>query len=305
LKEEYFLKALEVSKNKYTRAYRCLGKFYFAVKNDLETSLKYYDLALAINPLFPGIWFTVGCIHLRMKNWTQAVSAFSKALALDDTNAETWANLALAFHETGKLKESLKCLDEGLKRQRNNWKICENLMYISIDAKNINKLIFAMNHLFFLDKFERIKPDAYYNLVSLFLKSEDEGVKSRLAYYKKKIYEIFENFANKDGLNAEIWSLYALFVESSEISEESTHEDKQKIYNYVLELRLKQARNLMIEEVWEKDEKLIERLKKVIDSIEKDIKRLSSQDKIIEIGSFVSNVNSKIDKFYKLKNFQV
>jgi hypothetical protein len=162
-----------------------------------------------------------------------------------------------------------------------------------------------MNHLFFLDKFERIKPDAYYNLVSLFLKSEDEGVKSRLAYYKKKIYEIFENFANKDGLNAEIWSLYALFVESSEISEESTHEDKQKIYNYVLELRLKQARNLMIEEVWEKDEKLIERLKKVIDSIEKDIKRLSSQDKIIEIGSFVSNVNSKIDKFYKLKNFQV
>jgi tetratricopeptide (TPR) repeat protein len=303
LKEEYFFKALNVSKNKYTRAYRCLGKFYFSVKNDLESSLKYYDLALAINPLFPGIWFTVGCIHLRMKNWTKAVSAFSKALALDDTNAETWANLALAFHETGKLKESLKCLDEGLKRQRSNWKICENLMYISIDAKNINKLIFAMNHLFILDKLDRIKPEAYYNLVSLFLKSDDEGVKSRLDYYKNKINEIFENFANKDGLNAEVWSLYALFVESSELNEKSSEEQKQKIYKFVIELRLKQARNLMIEDVWEKDEKIIEKLKKVIESIESDLKRISSQEKVIEVGAFVGNVNSKIEKFYKLKNF--
>jgi hypothetical protein len=31
-KEEYFFKALEVSKNKYTRAYRCLGKHYFVQK---------------------------------------------------------------------------------------------------------------------------------------------------------------------------------------------------------------------------------------------------------------------------------
>jgi hypothetical protein len=31
-KEEYFFKALEISKNKYTRAYRCLGKFYFVQK---------------------------------------------------------------------------------------------------------------------------------------------------------------------------------------------------------------------------------------------------------------------------------
>jgi tetratricopeptide (TPR) repeat protein len=305
-KEEYFHKALEVSKNRYTRAYRCLGKFYFSYKNDLEGSLKYYEKALELNPLFPNIWFTVGCIYLRQSIWEKAINAFSRSVSIDDSNAEGWANLGIAFNQSNKLKEAMKCLEQGLKRQRTNWKICENLLIISMDCKDLGKVIYCINHLFSLDKYDRVKPSAFYSLTTLFLTDFPSLSQNRIEYYKGKIYEIFEKFSMKDGVCAEIWDLYAIFVESAEIEINKTvsEEDKSEIFRAIVEIRLKQLRNLMIADLWEKEEKVIEKITKVLDKVKGDIVKVKKEDYRNEISAFINNIQAKIDKFYKMKEFE-
>ncbi len=305
-KEEYFFKALEISKNKYTRAYRCLGKFFFTVKNNLEESIKYYEKAMEINPMFPNIWFTMGCIYLRMSNWQMAVRCFSKSVALDETSADAWANLGLAFAQIKKLKEAVKCLEEGFKRNR-SWKICENLMYISIDAKDLNKVIFAINNLFMLDQHERLKPAVYYNLISLFLSNYSSLPQTQINFFKNQIYNIFENFSIKDGATPEIWDLYALYVESVEIEivkNQITDDEKQKVYKKICDLLLKQGRGLIIEEIWEKNEKMVERINKVIEKLKKQSARVNDVEYKQEVDAFVHNISQKIDKFYRIKEFE-
>jgi hypothetical protein len=85
--EKYFIEALEVSNGKYTRAHRSLGNFYFG-NNQLEKSLEHYEKALEINPLFPKIWFTVGCIYLRLTKFEKAANAFSQSIAIDEDNGK-------------------------------------------------------------------------------------------------------------------------------------------------------------------------------------------------------------------------
>jgi uncharacterized protein YbcI len=305
-KEEYFFKALEISNNKYTRAYRCLGKFFFSVKNNLEESLKYYEKAMEINPMFPNIWFTMGCIYLRLKNWPNASRSFSKCVALDETNSEGWANLGLAFAQVNKLKEALKCLEEGFKRSR-SWKICENLMYVSIDAKDLTKLIFSINNIFLLEQHERIKPAVYYNLISIFLSSYPNTADIQRNFFKSQIYNIFENFSIKDGITPEIWDLYALFIESVEIhcvKDRITPEEKRLANKKICEILLKQGRGLIIEDIWEKNEKVVERVAKVIEKLKKQLAQVNDEAYEKEVDAFVQNISNKVEKFYKIKEFE-
>jgi len=304
-KEEYFFKALEISNNKYTRAYRCLGKFFFSIKNNLEESIKYYEKAMEINPMFPNIWFTMGCIYLRLSNWQMAIKCFSKSVGLDESSADAWANLGLAFAQVKKLKEAIKCLEEGFKRNR-SWKICENLMYVSIDAKDLNKLIFAINNLFMLDQHDRLKPGVYYNLISLFLSSYPNLSQTQRDFFKNQIYNIFENFSIKDGATPEIWDLYALYIESVEIEcvkNTISEDDKQIIYRRICDLLLKQGRGLIIEEIWEKNDKMVERVSKLVEKLKKNLERVKDPIYKQEVNPFIQNISNKIDKFYKMKEF--
>lgn len=85
--EKYFKEALEISNGKYTRAHRSLGNFYFG-NNQLEKSLEHYEKALEINPIFPKIWFTVGCIYLRLTKFEKAANAFSQSIGIDEDNGK-------------------------------------------------------------------------------------------------------------------------------------------------------------------------------------------------------------------------
>jgi tetratricopeptide (TPR) repeat protein len=303
--ESLFHKALEVSKFKYTRAYRCLAKFYM-VQNKFDEAIKYYEKALEINPLFPGVWFSLGCLYLRLKNWKEATRAFSKSVQMDDSNSEGWANLGLSFSQMGKDKEALKCLEEGFKRSRTNWRICENLMLVAIDSKELNKLIYAINNLFNLDKYDRIKPSSFYALIQIFVNRIPELSEDRIVYFKTKIYDIFEKFSIKDGVTPEIWDLYAFYIEAVEVEVEKnkiSEEEKSGFYIAVMEVRLKQARGLMIKDTWEKDEQIIEKLQKCINKIKTEISRLKNENYEKEVKVFVNNVESKIERFYKVKEF--
>lgn len=89
-------RAWEVSKQRYARAQRSLGKHYSSM-GELDKAGIAYAKSLKVNPQNHAIWFALGCIRLQEEDWVSAVEAFGRAVQIDDTDAETWSNLAVAL----------------------------------------------------------------------------------------------------------------------------------------------------------------------------------------------------------------
>ena len=89
-------RAWEISNQRYARAQRSLGKYY-ATKGDLDKASTAYARSLEVNPQNHPIWFTLGCIRLQQENWAGAVDAFGRSVRIEDSDAESWSNLAVAL----------------------------------------------------------------------------------------------------------------------------------------------------------------------------------------------------------------
>ncbi|KAF2502843.1 TPR-like protein [Lophium mytilinum] len=85
-----------VSNNRYARAQRSLGRHYFTLK-DYDRAITAYSASLKMNALNQSSWFALGCAHLELSQFKNAVESFSRCVQLDDTDAEAWSNLAAAL----------------------------------------------------------------------------------------------------------------------------------------------------------------------------------------------------------------
>ncbi|KAL8871852.1 MAG: hypothetical protein Q9174_002408 [Haloplaca sp. 1 TL-2023] len=114
---EMYERAWDVSKNRYARAQRSLGKHFFN-EGELHKSEEAYSKSLKVNALNHGTWFSLGCIRLQIEDWSGAVDAFARAIQIEDTDAECWSNLAAALLQlpaddpVNDGKEELKLTDE-------------------------------------------------------------------------------------------------------------------------------------------------------------------------------------------------
>ena len=89
-------RAWEVSNRRYARAQRSLGKHHLA-SGDLSKADEAYSESLKVNPQNHSTWFALGCVRLRTEDWAGAVNAFGRAVEIEDTDAESWSNLAVAL----------------------------------------------------------------------------------------------------------------------------------------------------------------------------------------------------------------
>ena len=89
-------RAWEVSNQRYARAQRSLGKYYSA-SGELDKADIAYAKSLKVNPQNHSIWFALGCIRLQQEDWASAVDAFGRAVQIEDSDAESWSNLAVAL----------------------------------------------------------------------------------------------------------------------------------------------------------------------------------------------------------------
>nr|POE94516.1 tpr repeat-containing protein c19b12.01 [Quercus suber] len=93
---EMYEKAWEVSKRRYARAQRSIGRHYFSVR-DYVKAAEAYSKSLNINQLNQSSWFALGCALLELAQFPKAVEAFSRCVQLDESDAEAWSNLAAAL----------------------------------------------------------------------------------------------------------------------------------------------------------------------------------------------------------------
>ncbi|KAI4142109.1 MAG: hypothetical protein L6R39_005080, partial [Caloplaca ligustica] len=93
---QWFERAWDVSNNRYARAQRSLGKYYFT-HGDLRKADEAYAKSLKVNAINHSTWFSLGCVRLQLGDWTGAVDAFGRAIQIEDKDAESWSNLAAAL----------------------------------------------------------------------------------------------------------------------------------------------------------------------------------------------------------------
>ncbi|CAF9921529.1 MAG: hypothetical protein ALECFALPRED_001819 [Alectoria fallacina] len=89
-------RAWEISNQRYARAQRSLGKYY-SINGEFDKAGTAYARSLNVNPQNHAIWFALGCIRLQQEDWAGAVDAFGRAVKVEDTDAESWSNLAVAL----------------------------------------------------------------------------------------------------------------------------------------------------------------------------------------------------------------
>lgn len=89
-------RAWVVSNQRYARAQRSLGKYY-STNGELDKADTAYTRSLKVNPQNHATWFALGCMRLQREDWAGAVDAFGRAVQIEDTDAESWSNLAVAL----------------------------------------------------------------------------------------------------------------------------------------------------------------------------------------------------------------
>lgn len=150
---KYYEKAWEVSKHRFARAQRSLGKHYVQIKL-LKLADDAYSKSLAINPQNSETWFSLGCVRLETSNWSGAVDTFTRMIQLEPDDAEAWSNLAAALlrlpregegedqlNEDGEVsrtgdpqkhvKEAFVALKRASSLKRESYRIWQNLMNVA------------------------------------------------------------------------------------------------------------------------------------------------------------------------------
>ena len=132
-------RAWTISNFRFARAQRSLGKYY-AAKNEMVMADDAYVKSLTVNPQNHATWFSLGCVRLQFEDWEGAVEAFGRAVQIEDSDAESWSNLAVsllrmpedASQSQKHTRSAFIAMKKATSLKRENSKLWQNLLSIGI-----------------------------------------------------------------------------------------------------------------------------------------------------------------------------
>ncbi|KAJ1420394.1 hypothetical protein B484DRAFT_453130 [Ochromonadaceae sp. CCMP2298] len=145
-KTEYYEKAWELSKGRFPRAKRTLGKMCYD-KGDFAASIRHLDAALAVQPLVATAWYLKGLACMRLEMWDDALQSFVRCVQQDMEIGEAWANIGAIYMRLRSWAKAYHALEEALRHKRDSWKITENIMAVSLAMGRWRDVIRFMNYL--------------------------------------------------------------------------------------------------------------------------------------------------------------
>ncbi|KAI9830609.1 MAG: hypothetical protein M1826_004635 [Phylliscum demangeonii] len=178
----FYQRAWQVSGERYARAQRFLGKYYFS-KRAYADAADAYKKSLSVSRLYHASWFALGSAQLQLERWDDAVETFTRAVQLDEQDAQSWSNLAVALLERraaperdGTLmpaetlhvdeeeqslpvspapdpfrnrRDALKALRRAAKLKHDDWRIWENVLIVagSVQPPECPDMVIALQHI--------------------------------------------------------------------------------------------------------------------------------------------------------------
>lgn len=149
-----WLKAWEVGK--YPKAKATLSRYLYnpprncGINRNVDLAIKHMNDSLCVNPLNFENWFFYGCCGLETEQYDLASEAFTRCLALDDSNAFAAANLASSFIKLGKLKQALISLQRAIRNAGDSGvllKLYDNYLTVAYQLESWNDVLIAMREI--------------------------------------------------------------------------------------------------------------------------------------------------------------
>ena len=82
----------------------------------VETAIDYFEWSAKLKQDNQEIVYNLGVSYMTIGKMTDAISAFTKSLKIDDTNSDAYANRAICFSYIDENKKSKKDVKEAVKR---------------------------------------------------------------------------------------------------------------------------------------------------------------------------------------------
>ena len=178
---------------------------------------------------------------MQLERWEKALVSFTRVIALEPEDPETWANIASIYIRQKRKFDAHRALKESLRISYDNWKIWENYLYVSMDIADFGEVIRAMKRI--LDLKKSVDVEILGILVRWLLENRrdvhDEQASKHFPALKTLIEDIKKVITN----DPELWKIFSNFEEKTGSKKESV-ELLQKAY------RASQVYG------WESDEKL-------------------------------------------------
>jgi tetratricopeptide (TPR) repeat protein len=96
------------------RAYNNLGSMFYTQQNYTE-ALSYYEKALAINPSYENPLLFMGLIHINTNQYTKAISYLERLIKANNKSGSGYYYLAVSFAATGNDAATISNLENALK----------------------------------------------------------------------------------------------------------------------------------------------------------------------------------------------
>ncbi|KAJ7486609.1 hypothetical protein FB451DRAFT_1553887 [Mycena latifolia] len=178
----HYERAWDVSGQTAGRAMRSLGGYYFA-RGEFPAAIACLKKAVAINPLLSRSWFILGCACMRVEDWGEAKASFSRCVAIDEEDGESWSNLASMYMRMGTdnkmIEESgsaavpfenkllaYRALKQGLRSAYENWRMWYNYMIISMEVGELAEACRALGRVIETRGAEAVDEDVVERLVN-------------------------------------------------------------------------------------------------------------------------------------------
>lgn len=138
------------SNGRFARAQRVLGARAFG-RDEFPKAKKHFQLALAINAHFPSVWFKLGLISFREKDYGQARAAYAELVRMEPEDSEAWANLSACMYAQNEIDSALNASVEATKHARGNAKLWHNQLTLAIQLSKLDLALECVNELIDLE----------------------------------------------------------------------------------------------------------------------------------------------------------
>ncbi|KYN96909.1 hypothetical protein PGSY75_1310800 [Plasmodium gaboni] len=209
----YYIEAWEVSNFKYAKAARLIGKYYYE-KEMYEKCSEYLEKALELSPLFPEIWFILGCSYMKIENFDESIKAFTRMISMtNDNSCKSYGNLAYLYMKKGTYKAAKICINQAVKVNNNEWKYWDTYLKLSILQNDIDSFCLALRMICQVNQVKQIQPWVFDYISDVIVKDKPTLIQNKngLAYLDK-IITTMEHLSQYITELDTFWNAYSFFL---------------------------------------------------------------------------------------------
>jgi Flp pilus assembly protein TadD len=96
------------------------------MQGEIEVAIGHFRQAVAVKPLLPRAWFTLGAALMRIEQWDAALQAYTRVVQQCPDDGEAWGNCGAIHLRAGNWEQAQAALAQALKQNRASWRMWDN-----------------------------------------------------------------------------------------------------------------------------------------------------------------------------------